>query len=636
MTRAPSTSDATERQRGERAVAGEPAKVLPPSPAARAAVSPASSPAVARAAAPTDRLHFLEALVGVAGAINATLELDKVLQLLVDKAADLLQVPAASVMLVDEKGEVRVRASRGLTAAYVESQRQPLEQSVAGRALAEGRIFAAWDVRKSPEFGAAAAATQEGISSVACAPMLFGGKPVGALNLYCRDPHCFTDDQFHVLSLLAAQGAVAITNARLYRDSRTQAGEVRASFQRVGTALASSLDRTEILQLIVQLAVEMTRAEGGAVFMLADEREGGGMILSGSRGLYRPAVKRFRRMPLSPLAERAFAERRVIAVPDTRRYPNIAFPALHLSGEGTDVSHETRSVVCVPIVAGGRPVGVLEQYAREPGRFGREEIQLLSSFALQAAVAIENARLYAQEHNVAQTLQRAFLPELPDTVDSFQIGRIYAPANEMSSVGGDTYDLFPVSEGRIAAVIADVCGKGAAAATIAVLAKYTIRAYALEDPDPARVVARINDALVPQTDDSTFLTLCYALFDPASRRVTIANAAHPPVLLWRRADGRCRPVGPQGGMIAGFRPGETYPSESVAVEPGDVLVFYTDGVIEARKRKAMFQAKALQSVIEKNAGGSAQDIAAAIYAAVVDFTSGNLSDDIALLVLKAK
>jgi serine phosphatase RsbU (regulator of sigma subunit) len=465
--------------------------------------------------------------------------------------------------------------------------------------------------------------------------MFFGARAVGALNIYCREERCFTQDQFYVLSLLAAHGAVALSNARAHRQLRVQAADVRASFQRVGAALTASLDIGDTLRLIVQLAVEMTHSNGGAMFMMQTEEEGGGLLLSAAQGLDRRSIRRFRRMPVAGLAQQALDEKRVIVVSDTRLRPDIAFPTLRDFDD--DDAAETRSVVCVPVLAGNRPVGVLEQYAARPDAFEHSDIQLLSSFAHQASVAIENARLYAQERGIAQTLQRSFLPELPHAISGFQIGRIYAPGSEVSAVGGDTYDLFTLPDGRIAALIADVSGQGTSAATLAVMAKYTVRAYALEDPEPSSVVRRVNNALVHQTGDSTFLTLCYALIDPSTRKVTMARAAHPPPILCR-ADkpGKCEALEEMSGLIAGFLPNQEFNTEEIVMETGDILVFYTDGVIEARRRKVMFEQERLMQAIHESAGQSAQEIAGAIYAAVSDYTQGVLNDDIALLVLKAE
>ena len=634
---------------------------------------------------PPGRLRYLEGLVAAASAINATLDLPTVLQVLVDRATELLGVPAATVMLLgggDARtgGDLRVGAARGLSTPYLEAQRGPLDGSIAARALAEGRVFATWDVRQTAASPAAAeAASREGIASVACAPMIALGRPVGVLNLYCRAPEqCFSPDQFHVLSLLAAQGAVAITNARLYKESRAQAREVQASFGRVGAALASSLDVGQTLKLIVQLAGEMTRAEGGAMFMLEDGSGDGGppqtleldgegnvtgsLLLSAARGLHRRSLRLFRRVPVSPLAARTLATRKVILVPDTRRYPDVPFPSLRPAADGEGAAPDglgepraARSAVCVPVLVGERPVGVLEEYATAPNHFSRADVLLLESFALQAAVAIENARLYAQERNVARTLQRSFLPDLPDSVGGFEIGRIYAASSESASVGGDIYDLLALHDGRIAVLIADVSGHGLHAATLTGMAKYTVRAYALEDPEPSSVLARLNDALAAQTEDSIFLTLCYALIDPRAQTVKVASAAHPPALLYRAVPpsappagpltpnnggtgggrDRCLPLGTEPGLIAGFRYGETYASQTAPLRSGDVLVFYTDGVIEARRRKIMFEGDRLRAVIEANASRPAQQIAAAIYDAVAAYVApGALTDDIALLVLK--
>lgn len=579
------------------------------------------------------RLHYLEALVDASKAISATLDPNRVADILVASTAAILDVPGVTLIVVDDRERIRVAASRGLSTAYVQAQAGPLDDSITGRALAEARTFATWDARQIADSRLARAAAAEGIVAVACSPMFFGGKAVGALSVHCHDPHCFSPDQFHVLSLLAAQGAVALTNARAYGQLRKQAAEVRAGFQRVGDALSASLDIGETLRLIVQLAVEMTKADGGAFFTVLDAEQGGGMRLAGMRGMESRSVRRFRMTSASGIASRALAEGRAIIIPDTRQVTDVAFPTLRLT---IDETAETRSVVCVPVIVGDRPLGVLEQYSAEPGRFTQSDVHLLSSFAVQASVAIENARMYAQERSVAQTLQRAFLPELPHSISGFEIGRIYAPGSEIAAVGGDTYDLFTLPNGKIAALMADVSGHGTFAATLAVMAKYTVRAYAIDNPDPSSVLRRVNEALIPQTGDSTFLTLCFGLIDPQTRAVTIASAAHPPVMHWRADAGTTVALDVPSGLIAGFLHDQEYPSRTIVLNGGDVLVLYTDGVIEARRDKVMFSADdKLENVISENVHLPAQDIAAAIYNAVIDWVAGERTDDIALLVLKA-
>lgn len=576
--------------------------------------------------------------MAAAGAVSGTLDPEQVAHVLCERAAALLHVPGVAVLAVHNK-QVHVLHAQGVSTNFVDGETGPLENSIVGRAVTENRTFAAWDVRQSADDRLARAAESEGIVSVACAPMFFGGKAIGALNVYCRDARCFTEDQFHVLSLLATHGAVAITNARAYKELREKAAEVRAGFVRVGEALSASLDIGETLRVIVQLATEMIDASGGAVFLLRDAAEGGGMRLAGMRGMERRAVRRFRLMPVSPIEQQALDSREIQIVDDTRQHKDVAFPLLRLSVTKTA---DTRSLACVPLYIKNQPTGVLELYGTEPNGFNRNEVQLLASFAHQATIAIENARLFAQERTVAQTLQQAFSPELPDNISGFEIGRIYEPGSEIARVGGDLYDLFTLPDGRIAGVIADVSGQGTYAATVAVMAKYTIRAFALEDANPSSVLRRVNEALRHQIGDSVFLTIIYALINPFDRSVALACGAHPSALLCRNGAKQSVEVDAKPGMMVGAFAHQEYETSQLSLSAGDVLVFFTDGVTEAnregsekRNTKTMFGTERLGRIIAQNAHLPAQEVAAAIYSAVTDYSNGQRLDDIALLVLKA-
>ena len=620
-----------------------PSRLMPLVTGVKNAAFSAAPPALSGEAVQT-RVHYLEGLVEACHAISAHLEPSRVAEILVERTASILHVPGVAVLLLDEENNLRPASAKGLSAAFLAAQVGPLSGSIAGRALTEKRTFATWDVKASGDARLARVAHEAGIAAAASAPLFFGGKPVGCLNIYCHDTRCFSEDQFNVLSLLAAQGGIALANAQAFREGRNRAAEVRAGFGRVGAALSSSLDVGETLHLIVQLVIDMIGADGGAMFMLQEESEGGGMRMSGMRGLDRMSVRRFRRTSISPLAARALETGKVIIVPDTKARTDTPFPALRAPGSGiisetpaedSSAVFEVRSVVCVPVLVSGRPLGVLEQYAKTPNKFADTDVALLETFAHQASIAIENARLYSQERSVVQTLQKTFLPELPPEVSGFQIGRIYAPGSEITQVGGDTYDLMTLPDGRIAALMADAAGSGTHAATLAVMAKYTVRAYALENPDPSSVLARVNEALIPQTTDSMFLTLCYTLIDPRTREVSIACAAHPPALLCRAGNKAARAVGGEPGLIAGFMHNQTYPTETFVLSPGDVLVFYTDGVVEARRRKTQFGQEKLEKLIGACAHLPAQAIASSVYDVVSAYAVGERMDDIALLVLKA-
>jgi GAF domain-containing protein len=605
----------------DRASARLPASEMPPN-ATEYAVPPAEN-----------RLQYLEELVAASHAINAILEPAKVAEVLALRAAKILRLAAVVVLSADEQERITVLSAPHVPPAFVAAHEGAAEDSIVGRALREARPFATWDLRQATDARLAAAAREAFMVSGVCAPMFFGGKAVGALCVYTQDARRFSEDELRILSLLAAQGGIALTNARAYRELRIQAAEVRTGFQRVGEALSASLDIGETLHLIVQLAVDITPADAGAIFLLQEPHEGDGMRLAGMRGLEARSVRRFRLMPVSTIARRALDEHRIVYVPDTRRVSEVAFPALRLNLNETA---ETRSVLCVPLLAGDRPLGVLEHYSAAPNAFSQRDIQLLGTFAHQATVAIERAQLYAQERNIAQTLQRCFLPELPEAIHGFQIGRIYAPGSLIGDVGGDSYDVFTLPDGRIATLIADVAGQGTHAATLAIMVKYTVRAYALEDPHPSSVLRRLNEAVRLQTEDSTFVTVTYGLLDPVKRTAALATAAHPPPLLWCAKTRQCHEIATPPGLICGFLPDQDYGTIEVSLGSGDTLVFYTDGVIEARRGKTMFKQERLEKVIRENADLSAQEIAGAVYVAVTEFVDGERTDDIALLTLRVE
>jgi phosphoserine phosphatase RsbU/P len=180
-----------------------------------------------------------------------------------------------------------------------------------------------------------------------------------------------------------------------------------------------------------------------------------------------------------------------------------------------------------------------------------------------------------------------------------------------------------------------VTGSGTVAATVAVMIKYTMRAYALENAKPGSILTRLNEAALNQTDEDTYVTVCCALIDPAERTVSIANAGHPPIIYYRSREKECIPGCGDPGIMAGFLPRQEYATKAHHPTPGDILVFYTDGVTEARRNKEMFGSERLTRILCENSFLSAQEIAAAIYAAVTDFVGGERSDDLALLVLKS-
>jgi sigma-B regulation protein RsbU (phosphoserine phosphatase) len=257
------------------------------------------------------------------------------------------------------------------------------------------------------------------------------------------------------------------------------------------------------------------------------------------------------------------------------------------------------------------------------------------SLAYQATVAIETAKAFEAQVDIARTLQESFLSR-ETAVPQFDVASRYEPASAVAQIGGDYFDFIELGSDRLGIVMGDVCGKGLAAAVYTAMAKYMLRAYAVEDPSPAAVMTRVNRALHNQmSDECMFITLVYGVLHLNSGLFVYANAAHPPPLLYRPGPGTFEELATTGGMVGAVRSME-YTDRAIELQQDDVLAVFTDGVTEARTSDQMLESEGVQEVIRAYGRGTAREVADAIYNRAVDFSSNQLKDDVAIVVIKAR
>jgi serine phosphatase RsbU (regulator of sigma subunit) len=404
---------------------------------------------------------------------------------------------------------------------------------------------------------------------------------------------------------------------RHVEDLDQSARELYRSFQRVGQALAAPLEITGLHRLIVDLCYEMLEPLMSGLCLC---REG---ALELSVAAFAPTFPQGRAGAVAEALQKAAATALNRGLPTSTPTDGL--------GTGSPGS----LVFAVPLEAAGVGHGALCVLFEPWSRLTDARRQFLTGFAAQAALALQNARHFQMEQGVAETMRRSLLPPAQLEAPPLEIGTFCEPlAIDAGRVGGDYYDLLTLPDGRIAASIADVCGKGMAAAVRTALSKYTVRAYASETPWPRQVLTRANSALLAQDQNSeTFTTIAYALIDPAAGSLAVAVAGHPPVLLYRAAARRCVCL-EAGGAALGVLPDAEYEEALEAFEPGDVLLLYTDGVLEARRGNEQFGLERLEEVFSRAVGLAPSQVAAQIVAAARDFAGGRLTDDVTLLVLK--
>jgi PAS domain S-box-containing protein len=294
-----------------------------------------------------------------------------------------------------------------------------------------------------------------------------------------------------------------------------------------------------------------------------------------------------------------------------------------------------RAAMFVPLLARGSVRGVLALgFPTLEDRDRAELVELFEDLGRRAALALDTARLYEERTAVAHTLQRSLLPPVLPEVPGVEIAARYLAAGAGNEIGGDFYDCFPTGAGEWAAVIGDVCGKGAEAAAITALARHTLRAAVVHDPQPSAALCELNAAMLRHGTDYRFCTVLYVRLTPGAGGVDVclATGGHPlPLLL--RASGEVRFVG-SFGTVLGVLPDPTISESSLRLRGGDTLLLYTDGVIEASPLDDAFGPEQLAAFLGGCVGKDAAKIAAGVERRVLEVQHGQLRDDLAVVVLR--
>ncbi|MDQ3363051.1 MAG: PAS domain S-box protein [Actinomycetota bacterium] len=300
---------------------------------------------------------------------------------------------------------------------------------------------------------------------------------------------------------------------------------------------------------------------------------------------------------------------------------------------------EPRSLMSVPLLARGRTLGAMTLVSSLPDRrYDDDDLLLAENLAYRCALAVDNARLYRDRSEIARVLQRSLLPPHLPEIPGVELGAEYLPAGEANEVGGDFYDVINTVEDGWVCVIGDVQGKGAEAAAVTALARYTIRAVTMSNDLPSEILSGLNEAMLRQLPEDRFCTAACARLEPLDDApgvgIAVSRAGHPPPLLVR-VDGTVEEISCPGRALGVF-PDAELDDTHTRLMPGETVVFYTDGVTEARDPDGgFFGEERLHRFVGAHAGEHAADLARTLKNAVLEFQEGYPRDDLALLVLRA-
>jgi PAS domain S-box-containing protein len=425
---------------------------------------------------------------------------------------------------------------------------------------------------------------------------------------------------------------------------RKREEDTQRFLMQAGNVLGSSLDYETTLKQVARLAVARLGGSPLADWCSVHIREETGLVTVLAVEHIDPskvdlALELGRKYPQDPKAPQGVPE--VIRTGRPEIYADISEDMIVAAAR--DEEHLAilrdlgfRSAMIVPLSVGARTLGALTFVSAESGRrYGPEDLAFAEDLARRAALAVENAQLFAAKKEMAQKLQEGFLPPVLPDIPGVELAGRYRWGGQ-GEVGGDFYDAFATGDGSWAVLIGDVCGKGPEAAVVTALARYTLRAVAMQSTKPSSILATLNEAVRQQRSDRTFCTVCYARLRVREEgaRLTVCCAGHPlPILL--RADGTLEEAGTPGTLLGIFADPELS-DRAVDLGRGDALVLFTDGVIEERAPGAVFGRERLESVVRSSAGLDAGGIAQAIEQAVLSFRPDPTHDDIAILVVRVR
>ena len=601
----------------------------------------------------------LDFLMRLADALNTTLDLNTLMHRVADLVRAVIDYRIFAILLVNDRtGDLRMRFQTGHT-PEVERMRIKPGRGIVGQAASQRASILVEDVSKVENYIVA----NPNVMSELAVPLIVKNRVIGVIDLQSEHPAFFTAEHQRLLELTASRMAIAVENARLYTRVSRQA-QTLTVLNEISREFTSILDLDDLLERIGQLLKRVIDFQMFTILLWSDRTERFEHRFSSRFG---ERIKREHNVTLGEgIIGHAALQRTPILVPDVRKDPRyiVANP-------------EVRSELSVPLIYKGKVIGVIDLEHTRVNYYNEDHQTTLSTLAAQVAISIANARLYQRIHEEEQRLERdlamarevqlRLLPSAPPQPRHAEIAAAFLPAR---SIGGDIYDfidygaagnaLYKTSQRkRIAIVLGDVSGKAAPAALYAALVSGILRSLAARHLPPADLLAELNNQLQERKLDSQYVTMLMAVWNDEKRTLQLANAGSVQPLYvtnsgtnagnsqQKPADPAGGPCGPGGfnvstiqteGFPLGLFPDAQYEELTIATKPGDVLVFFSDGIVDAENAQGeMFGTERLTAVLREHpsACNSAQSTVDAILAAVGAFQAGTAHfDDETLVVLR--
>jgi sigma-B regulation protein RsbU (phosphoserine phosphatase) len=557
-----------------------------------------------------DRLPVESLLLDVADVLATSLDLDTTLRRVAEVVRKVINYEIFAILLLNEKTqELRFRFQVGYPPDFAERSRIKVGQGVTGIAAQSRQPVLINDVREDSRY-------IEGVPNVCselAIPLITKNRVIGVIDIEAREPGAFTEEHLRILTLVASRMAAGIENAQLYTKTTKQA-RILLLLNEIARELTSILNLDELLGRVAELVRRLIDYQMFSILLL----DSTGEKLQHRFSLrFNENIHLKHEIPLGRgLVGYAAQNKQAVLVPDVTKDPRYV-----------QANPETRSELAVPLIYKGKVVGVLDLEHTRRGFFTEEHQRTMSTLAAQIAIALENARLYEEierqerrlerDLSLARELQGRLLPQSSPKLAHLDVAAKFVPAR---TIGGDLYDFIPYSMSRLAIVIGDVSGKGAPAAIYAALVSGIIRSHAPIEPAPAEMLSAVNLSLAERRIEAQFVSIIYAVWDDQHRMLTVSNSGLPrPIYI----HGDKLEVIEATGLPLGLFDEADYDEFQFRTKPGDMFVFFSDGILDARNRKGeLFGRGRVEKIVAECSGGSAASVVDALFKAVAEHSAG--------------
>jgi len=575
----------------------------------------------------TDQTKIEKLFLHAARMLNSTLEYEELMKLVLELTVEATGAEAGLVYRLDrtlETMKARFFDGKDLSIKYVSLERgkgiigwvaEHREPVISNDVTSDERFYSQFEEIGDFKF-----------RSILAIPLIGRGQMIGVIEAINKINGNFDERDLDTLVGLGNQIAVAIDNARLYREAKQEAMERQLLYE-VGKKLSSTLNIDEVLKLILDSLRKVVGFDGGAVFLIDEIKNEVSTVYSEG---YEQANEEYLRLKIGQgLVGWVAKTGEAVIVPDVTKDERYV-----------TARPETKSEIVAPIKIDGRLIGVLNLESNKEVVYDRKSLLLITVFASQAAISIERAILHKkmlesqrldEQLTIARQIQVTFLPKAKPSLPGYDIAGVNIPSGE---VGGDYFDFIRIIDHHTGIAIADVAGKGIPASLIMASFRASLIAE-IRNNYAIRVICRkVNSLIYESVERGNYVTAVYGVLDSKNDIFTFSNCGHNRPMLLRRDD-RVEFLS-EGGLALGIVAQTEYEERPLFLQSGDLILFFTDGVTEARSAAGEeFGQERLIGIMREFREKTSEEIIQKVYDEVKNFSSeSHIFDDLTMIVLK--